>query len=57
MAVPLAQGDLRITVSVGVADRQGEEIGLDHLLGRADHALYRAKLGGRDRVEVAPAKG
>lgn len=42
----------RITVSVGVAaHRFGEAF--DDLLVRADRALYHAKDGGRDRVEVA----
>jgi len=39
------------TSSLGVAVwRQGDTA--DALLGRADQALYRAKAGGRDRVEV-----
>ncbi|WP_420474512.1 diguanylate cyclase [Noviherbaspirillum sp. ST9] len=39
-----------ITISVGVANRRtGEE--LTTWLARADHALYRAKAGGRNRIE------
>ena len=39
-----------MTVSVGVATyRAGESANV--LLQRADTALYRAKVGGRDRVE------
>ncbi|MBC7952429.1 MAG: diguanylate cyclase [Rhodospirillaceae bacterium] len=42
----------RITVSIGVATRhQGEDMG--DLIERADAALYAAKRGGRNRVEVA----
>lgn len=42
----------RITASFGVAEAQlGEE--RDDLLRRADQALYRAKAGGRDRIEAA----
>ncbi|MFC6788354.1 diguanylate cyclase [Methylobacterium komagatae] len=44
--------DLRPSVSVGVA--HGTDDGaFEHLLRRADEALYEAKKGGRDRVEMA----
>jgi diguanylate cyclase (GGDEF)-like protein len=47
-------GPIEVTVSLGVAAGQGEDVGtLDDLLQRADAALYRAKAGGRDRVELA----
>jgi diguanylate cyclase (GGDEF)-like protein/PAS domain S-box-containing protein len=39
-----------VTVSLGVAELAPGE-NLDRLIGRADAALYRAKRGGRDRVE------
>lgn len=38
------------SVSIGLAEARGGEI-LDNVLERADAALYRAKRGGRDRVE------
>jgi diguanylate cyclase (GGDEF)-like protein len=41
-----------ITVSAGVAQHQSGE-SLEHLVGRADSALYRAKAEGRDRVVLA----
>jgi diguanylate cyclase (GGDEF)-like protein len=47
----------QVTVSVGVASTA--EIGyvLDDLLASADAALYRAKAGGRDRVEIGGPVG
>ena len=41
------------TVSIGVAQLTGTDSTIDQLLQRADVALYRAKNGGRNRVEVA----
>lgn len=41
-----------VTVSTGVARLVGEE-GLDHLIHRADVALYEAKAGGRNLVKLA----
>ncbi len=43
----------RMTVSVGVASATHNEE-FDAIFKRADLALYRAKQGGRNRVEVAP---
>ncbi len=49
-------GGLRITVSFGVARLlSGESV--EDLMRRADEALYAAKRGGRNRVEVHPGGG
>ncbi len=43
--------DLRISVSIGLAQQQAEEE-IEQTLQRADNALYRAKAAGRNRVEI-----
>jgi diguanylate cyclase len=43
---------VQATVSIGVAEQQGRP-GYQSLLDSADEALYRAKNGGRNRVEIA----
>jgi diguanylate cyclase (GGDEF)-like protein len=50
----LVQSDQRVplTVSIGVAMRHAGESTWTEMLRRADAALYRAKLGGRNRVMV-----
>lgn len=53
MPCRLSEGaQLRVTVSIGVA-LVGESEELDAAVARADEALYRAKHGGRDRVEMS----
>ena len=41
-----------LSLSAGISCLQGDHESLDSMLGRADRALYKAKEGGRDRVEV-----
>lgn len=55
LRVPIEDGSLRITVSIGIAGLAGDEP-VAALLFRADAALYAAKAQGRNRCVVAPAR-
>ncbi|HEX5804730.1 MAG TPA: diguanylate cyclase [Macromonas sp.] len=46
-------GALHYTVSIGVTQIDGEDVGPDVVLARADSALYEAKTGGRNAVRIA----
>jgi diguanylate cyclase (GGDEF)-like protein len=48
--IATAAGPVEVTISVGLAALAPGDGTLDHLLARADHALYRAKESGRNRV-------
>ena len=50
--IVLAEGTVSVTLSAGVAT-SGAVQDPETLVGAADAALYRAKRGGRDRIEVA----
>jgi diguanylate cyclase (GGDEF)-like protein len=43
-----------LTVSIGVASVAREMRTVEDLVHEADQALYRAKTGGRNRLELAP---
>ena len=45
-------GQAPVTISLGLAELRPADADLVDLLARADGALYRAKSGGRDRIEV-----
>lgn len=53
VAVNTAAGVIPLTASFGVTTSQGSKLSVNELIQEADEALYRAKLGGRNRVEVA----
>ncbi|MFC7534513.1 diguanylate cyclase [Actinoplanes sp. GCM10030250] len=48
--VQTAAGPVAVTISVGLTKLSPGDSTLDELLARADHALYRAKESGRNRV-------
>lgn len=50
--VKTSAGELAVTISLGVAERQPTDDGIGELLQRADHGLLRAKRDGRNRVAV-----
>ncbi|WP_051511834.1 GGDEF domain-containing response regulator [Skermanella stibiiresistens] len=54
----VASGDgaeLRLTVSLGIAECRRDDLRIEQPLARADLALYQAKASGRDRVVPASA--
>jgi diguanylate cyclase (GGDEF)-like protein len=48
--IPEGGGCVQVTISVGLAELHGRAIDFDSLMNEADHALYRAKQAGRNRV-------
>ena len=48
---------ITITVSIGMAAMAGTDADCDAVLARADEALYRAKRGGRNRIEQNEGSG
>ena len=55
LVVSTPKGDVHITISGGVAGDNVEDMNLIEMIEAADSALYRAKVRGRDRVEVYSA--
>ncbi len=54
LMVAVPDGEIGITVSIGVAAQPRDGQALDPLLAAADRALYVAKEAGRDRVRTMP---
>lgn len=51
-SISIAQGTLTYSVSIGVSQLIPTETSYEAMLKRADKALYRAKLEGRDQISV-----
>jgi GGDEF domain-containing protein len=50
--IPAAEGELSVTVSIGVAEANSKTHDAEQVMRLADKALYRAKHAGRNRVEA-----
>ncbi len=50
--VHTSSGALSVTISIGLAESH-PKLGADEVMQYADKALYRAKQGGRNRIEIA----
>jgi diguanylate cyclase (GGDEF)-like protein/PAS domain S-box-containing protein len=57
LRIPWEGGDLRCTVSIGVAMLEQTDNRFEKLLEQADKALYAAKAAGRNRVSGPQTKG
>ena len=53
MQVRYGNSDILCTASFGIAQSPDAQHSLEQLLSEADHAMYRAKAAGRNRIEVA----
>jgi diguanylate cyclase (GGDEF)-like protein len=53
--IPLSEGEVRLTVSIGVATAGPDTETVAALINQADRALYEAKRNGRNRVVAAGA--
>ena len=50
---PMVTKQLKVTVSIGVAERNEKYASVDEVMKAADKALYQSKKAGRNRVSVA----
>ncbi len=48
--IQMAEGSIRVSVSIGVAEITHEDVSIGCALKRADIGLYKSKNAGRDRV-------
>lgn len=55
LGIRTTAGNGTLTISIGVAELMPADKGIDSWMDRADVALYRAKAGGRNRVEIGEA--
>jgi len=52
ISMPLENGELKLTVSIGISEKGEDGSSLDEAISKADKALYQAKGQGRNQVVV-----
>ncbi len=55
--VRVESNTIKVGVSVGIAIAPSDGVEVDHILKRADAALYEAKAGGRNTYRFAEGSG
>ncbi len=56
MIISRPDGEIKITVSIGMTPLSVDEQSFDQLIQQADQALYKAKNNGRNRIEIVEAE-
>ncbi|PAU72562.1 hypothetical protein CK497_05420 [Vreelandella alkaliphila] len=51
-----ALNSVKLTISIGIAKLERDDVCIETLINRADHLLLKAKRGGRDRIESVTVK-
>jgi len=50
--IPTCEGDVRITISIGVSSFDVDDQGIEAIISRSDDAMYSAKENGRNQVVI-----
>lgn len=52
LSLPVDDPNLFITVSIGIAEYNSDDVNVNYIISRADRALYRSKNNGRNQVTL-----